>query len=171
MSGGPKRVKTFSICLNCKKQFHPFNNSFSKYCCRKCYLSTLKGKPKSEIGRKNIALGNTTEKAMLGIVAMSKILRDPNNKINIERSKKLREANKNENHPQWKGDNASYTTIHQWLRRHYLKTNICSICNKSKKTDWANVSGNYNREDRNDWIELCRSCHRIHDYNFNIHKK
>lgn len=32
---------------------------------------------------------------------------------------------------------------------------------------WENIT----REERNDWIELCRSCHRIHDHKFNIHKK
>lgn len=165
------RLKKICICETCGNSFNPYSNSPGKYCCHKCYLSTLKGKPKSEIGRKNIAAGNTTQKAMLGTIALLKILKDPTNPINIERKRKLREANKNENHPQWKGDNASYRTIHQWLQRHYIKTGICSICNKSKKTDWANVSGNYNREDRNDWIELCRSCHRIHDNKFNIHKK
>lgn len=165
------RLKKICICKQCGKEFHPFSNSSGYYCSHKCYLSTLKGKPKSETGRKNIAAGNTTKKALLGVMEASKILKDKNNPINIEWRRKLREANRNENHPQWKGNNVSYRTMHQWLQRHYIKTNICSICNKSKKTDWANVSGNYNREDRSDWIELCRSCHRIHDYKFNIHKK
>jgi len=54
---------------------------------------------------------------------------------------------------------------------------IASYVTKEALDRGYNVIGNTEngdyiyKEDRNDWIELYRSCHRIHDYNFNIHKK
>ena len=62
----------------------------------------------------------------------------------------------------WKGDDADYNTIHRWLRKHFPKTGRCEHCGLDKKTDWANRSGDY-RRDRDDYLELCRSCHVKYD--------
>lgn len=56
-----------------------------------------------------------------------------------------------------------YNTIHVYVLRNYKKTGICELCQEKRKTDWSNISGNYNRFDRNDWQELCRSCHMKYD--------
>ena len=64
-----------------------------------------------------------------------------------------------EHAPAWKGDDANYHTIHEWVRRWYPKSGVCEECGETAKTDWANVSGEYRREDRSDWRELCKSCH------------
>lgn len=69
------------------------------------------------------------------------------------------------------GDRATYGAKHLWINKHYIKTGICEDCGgkplpftKNKiGTEWANVSGKYDREDRNDWRELCRSCHKKFD--------
>ena len=72
-------------------------------------------------------------------------------------------------HHLWKGDEAGYVSKHMWMHRHHTKTGTCNHCNKEvgtafpTGTEWANISGKYLR-DRNDFIELCRSCHRIFDY-------
>ena len=34
--------------------------------------------------------------------------------------------------------------------------------------DWANKNGQYIRNDRNEWLALCRSCHQKYDYNNRI---
>lgn len=39
---------------------------------------------------------------------------------------------------------------------------ICENCKQSKKTQWANISGEYKRE-LNDWAELCAACHALID--------
>jgi hypothetical protein len=66
----------------------------------------------------------------------------------------------NEKHPQWKGDNASYTAIHAWVYRHFGKADKCENCtNKDhKRFEWANISGEYKRV-REDWKMLCSKCH------------
>ncbi len=78
-----------------------------------------------------------------------------------------------ERHPYWKGSAASDAAIHFWLKRHLVKSGRCSQCGREPEptsylrdgkrvsrvgTDWANVSGEYQRTS-SDWIELCRSCH------------
>jgi hypothetical protein len=70
---------------------------------------------------------------------------------------------KGENHPNWLGDRASYRNCHAWVRRNYIKTGICEHCLlKKKRTEWANKDHTYHRV-REDWFELCRSCHLKYD--------
>lgn len=66
--------------------------------------------------------------------------------------------NKGERHQHWKGAEASYMAIHNWIRREKPKTGECVLCGKTGKTDWANISGEYLRN-LGDYRELCRSCH------------
>jgi len=64
-----------------------------------------------------------------------------------------------EEHPRWKGLDASYAAIHMWVRRHKQMTGTCTHCEEERRrTEWANVSGEYLR-DLDDYIELCKSCH------------
>lgn len=63
-------------------------------------------------------------------------------------------------HPAWKGHDATYSTIHWWLRR-FKKWGVCWNCGRDDvRTQWANVSGDYRRE-REDYVELCCSCHKL----------
>lgn len=55
-----------------------------------------------------------------------------------------------------------YNTLHQNLLRHRRKSGTCEHCKKTKKTDWADKNGKY-VYDRNEWLELCRSCHVKYD--------
>jgi nitrate reductase cytochrome c-type subunit len=53
--------------------------------------------------------------------------------------------------------------LHNWLRRKKEKTGRCDECGEiSRKTDWANISGEYLR-DLSDYRELCRGCHVAQD--------
>jgi len=56
----------------------------------------------------------------------------------------------------------AYNSIHQWNLRHWEKTGVCENCKKPGKTQWANLSGEYQR-DFSDWAELCSSCHALID--------
>src|SRR6188508_2123787 len=59
---------------------------------------------------------------------------------------------------QWKGDNVSYHSLHDYLRYHMTKPELCQFCNDKPAMDIANISGVYNR-DLNNYRYLCRSCH------------
>ena len=73
--------------------------------------------------------------------------------------------------PLWKGNNASYSSKHKWIQKYWQKTGVCEKCGKSPKpygnrkwgTEWHSLDGEYNREDRKTWLELCKSCHKIFD--------
>ena len=64
-----------------------------------------------------------------------------------------------ENHPNWKGDKASYSAIHHWLKSHLGKPKYCSVdlTHKSTRYVWANISGEYKRE-VSDYRQLCTKC-------------
>ena len=74
-----------------------------------------------------------------------------------------------ETHYNWSA-NPSYQAIHKWLRKNKQRTGICQICGARPiwlmsgriGTEFANISGEY-RRDVDDYIELCRPCHRIYD--------
>lgn len=73
------------------------------------------------------------------------------------------------NHPrgedrtQWKGEAAGYQALHDWVRRQKGKPERCESCGTTEgRLEWANASGQYHR-DLDDWIAMCRTCHRRHD--------
>lgn len=69
-----------------------------------------------------------------------------------------------ENNPNWKGDEAGYFAIHDWVKLRLGKPRLCSECGttEAKKYEWANISGQCKRE-LTDWRRLCVSCHRKWD--------
>jgi len=67
----------------------------------------------------------------------------------------------------WKGDAAGYVAKHLWIIKHYGKANRCEnkACTypyKPKRYEWHNIDKKYSRN-REDYIQLCCSCHkRLH---------
>ena len=71
-------------------------------------------------------------------------------------------------HCRWKGDAASYRSLHRWLNRHYPKTGICERCGMTRYTEYANLKVKWidrkqYRRDRMDYAELCILCHHEQD--------
>lgn len=62
------------------------------------------------------------------------------------------------------GDNPNYFTLHKRIRANRRLTGVCTKCKKICKTEWANISHKY--IDIYDFFELCRSCHREYDKNY-----
>ena len=65
----------------------------------------------------------------------------------------------------WKGDLASYSAKHIWMKINFGKADKCegSYCSGESKTfHWANISGEYKRK-RSDWKMLCVKCHKRFD--------
>ncbi len=85
--------------------------------------------------------------------------------LGIKRSQEFKDnlrdklsGNKNYN---WKGDAVGYPGIHHWIRK-FKKTN-CEYCGSKENLDWANKEHTYKRK-KEDWMCLCRSCHKKYDY-------
>lgn len=62
----------------------------------------------------------------------------------------------------WKGDEAGYRPLHQWVKRHLGKAFWCTWCFSMVNVQWANISQQY-RRNLNDWIQLCGKCHSRYD--------
>ena len=64
----------------------------------------------------------------------------------------------------WKGEKAGYHAVHIWLSKHHNKGDSCEHCKTTtaSRLEWANISGEYKRE-RDDYMVLCPSCHRLYD--------
>lgn len=58
----------------------------------------------------------------------------------------------------WKGDNAKYSTIHDWIRKYKPKPETCERCGQKRHIECANISGLYKR-DINDFVYVCVPCH------------
>jgi hypothetical protein len=68
-------------------------------------------------------------------------------------------------HPKWKGDDVGYGALHGWVKRELGKPCECVYCGeREKQLDWANIDHKYKRK-LEDYISLCRSCHRKYDLN------
>lgn len=74
-----------------------------------------------------------------------------------------------EKSPNWKADGVKYHGIHQWLRVNYGRANWCEsiICNKkSNRHNWCLIRGKKHERKRENYIQLCVSCHRKYDNSF-----
>ena len=74
-----------------------------------------------------------------------------------------------ENNPLWKGGNAQYCTLHDWIRLWRGTPEKCEFCglfgekvNGRWNIHWANKSREYKRY-LEDWLSLCTPCHREYD--------
>jgi len=70
----------------------------------------------------------------------------------------------------WKKDARAEHTGHQRARRIFIFKNICEICKKYKKrTDIHHIDKNSYNNEKNNLIEICRSCHsKLHKRNWQM---
>jgi hypothetical protein len=134
------------VCLDCKT---PIGRRAKR--CRSCYYLWRKGKRFSF--KTEFKKGNTPwhKGKKTGLIP----------KTVFKKGQFVREK-----HPQWKGRDVKYRSLHSWIVSNLGQPETCEFCGKSGLSghhiDWANRSGNYTR-DFNDWLRLCRSCHMKYD--------
>lgn len=56
----------------------------------------------------------------------------------------------------------SLSTIHHYIHRIKPKQSYCIICNQKKRLDLASINHTYTKNPE-DYLWLCRSCHRLFD--------
>lgn len=65
-----------------------------------------------------------------------------------------------------------YIKVHNWLNNEYGKANKCEICKKDKPNyHWALKNGMEYDFNKDNFIQLCVSCHRKYDYNEDVAKR
>lgn len=79
-----------------------------------------------------------------------------------EERQRRREASTGANNPNWKGDQVSYGSLHNYIRYNLPKPPLCQLCAIKPAFDLANISQRYLR-DLTDWEWLCRRCHMKKD--------
>lgn len=77
----------------------------------------------------------------------------------------LRIRPKGRNHPMWKEEGSNYRNSHRWIKNTYGKPAYCEKCKRTdkKRYEWASKDHKYSK-DIKDWMRVCTSCHRKHDY-------
>ncbi len=73
---------------------------------------------------------------------------------------------KGEQTPRWKGSSASKTAKHQWLTKNIGRPTFCcnSECkHKSQLFEWCLKRDKIYSHNPDDYLWLCRSCHRKYD--------
>lgn len=71
----------------------------------------------------------------------------------------------------WKGDRAGRSAMHKWVQLIKGKPNKCESCGatETRRYEWANIDHQYRRV-LEDYIRMCRSCHRTYDIKNNNYK-
>jgi len=82
-----------------------------------------------------------------------------------EAKRKISLANSNERNSAWKGDEAKYNALHEWVRKHKPKPKLCEDCKKVPPLHLSNNDHKYKR-DIDDFEWLCRKCHTKKDMRF-----
>lgn len=145
-----KRVER--VCKTCEKTFEArpsdFNKGSVEYCSREClrpmYAELFRGNKYRE-GKK------PWNKGLVGVATGKKGPRP-----HMRGAKNLN----------WKGANATYSSVHAWVRRYLGRPDTCTHCRTSgldgRKIHWANISQKYYRN-LDDWVRLCAKCHGAYD--------
>lgn len=82
------------------------------------------------------------------------------------------EGLKNEKAPNWRGNKAGIQAIHNWLEVNFGKFKICEGKDCRKKSnvyEWCLKTNYKYKKNKNNFLRLCRSCHRRYD--FTLEKK
>jgi hypothetical protein len=71
---------------------------------------------------------------------------------------------------QWKGESAGYQAVHMWLSRNFGKADHCEHCGLTSEQDprpkrfhWAKIHGLEYAHKRENFFQLCVSCHNHYD--------
>ncbi len=82
--------------------------------------------------------------------------------MQIKFKKQASQFNKGEKNGQWKGQCVGYGALHDYVKHHKPRPDLCGDCREKKKLEIANISQEYKR-DLDDWEWLCRRCHMNKD--------
>ena len=113
-----------------------------------------------EILKKYYATGNTKELAKRLNRTIRAIQHQAKEQLKIDKNI-LGKYNHN-----WKGNKVTLEGLHDYIKYHKPKSELCECCKQRPPRDLANISGKYKR-DTNDYEWLCRRCHMRKDGRIN----
>jgi predicted DNA-binding protein (UPF0251 family) len=150
-------------CKICGVSFSSFNPN-PQFCTKEC-------KAKSQIANidneKAIALyasGLTLDEVAERLGVTEKAITNLMKRAGQPRRKAVVRDRRGDKCYQWKGDKATYKSLHCRLYRNLGTPKKCETCgtdDPNKRYEWANQTGNY--ADMSDYKRMCCSCHRRFD--------
>jgi hypothetical protein len=162
--GKGKRIK--KICQQCGNKFEVdiWRMDFAKYCSHKCYSLSKIGLKKTEETRRRMS---ESKKVITRTESHCKNISDAlkGKKQSEETKIKRKESYSGDKAYNWKGENVSYRTLHNWINSLLGKASKCSICGKEgigRQIHWANIDHRYRRV-KEDYFEACTKCHGEYD--------
>jgi len=129
------------------------------------------GKKMSQESRKRISLGHLGQKAWNRGIPMTE---EKKQALSLARTLKLTGRKYSQEHREKiskalsGGVMIGYVALHEWVTRELGRPTKCTnlFCeDKSKTFEWANKSHTYKKE-LEDWLSLCRKCHRNYDKDY-----
>jgi hypothetical protein len=164
------------LCEICNEPLKNTQQRFCSHTCRNKFFAKeygyKKGHPGVWLGKKmpfteetrqmlgnriKTYIGNETQEQKQSRLSKSKESRDGSREMWVPK------IPRGEKHFNWHGDKTDYHIMHKWINRYWKRIGKCEICGKEAKTQWANKDHTYKRSRREDWQELCVSCHRKWD--------
>ena len=86
--------------------------------------------------------------------------------IHLSPETEFKPGRRDSDHPEWKGEDASYISKHAWVSRWKGKPDTCEMCGMTGLSGvaihWANIDHKYRRV-LDDYIRLCARCHFEYD--------
>lgn len=162
--------KNRKYCKVCNKMIARESTMFCSYFCTGVYKQ---GKP--------LSLAHRTKLSAIKKGIRPKHLHNAEvrRKISISLTGRKLPALENEKHYLWKGEKATYTAFHQWIKRKLGKANKCENVNckyprtnkngkillKPKIFNWALKHGYKHDHNIDAYMQLCCSCHKSYDLN------
>lgn len=151
-------------CVRCGGDFSSYNTN-PKYCSLLCKAESQSHGLDPVIVSKMYWESNMSQNEVaesLGVTQKSvwSCMKRNNIPTRVAAKRDQRGAN---NH-MWRGEKASYKALHLRIGNERGKPSGCEHCGtteEGKSYDWANLSGDY--ANTNDYVRLCRSCHRKMD--------
>lgn len=159
-------------CHWCGKEFWDYPSNHRRFCGRECYV---------QFWRKEVVakVKATKAKARVTITCpeCGKVFADAQSNRRVYCSKACSDKHTlikgvsvaNDRNCNWKGEEASYSAKHLWIKWRYGNPERCEFCGVEGRLSkghwtihWANISGKYLR-DRSDYHGLCRKCHHHFD--------
>ncbi len=77
---------------------------------------------------------------------------------------KIQQSSLGSKNHQWISKNPSYSSVHKWLDKNFIKSKKCDHCYGGKFIEWALKKGRKHTHNRNNYKCLCSSCHKRYDY-------
>lgn len=92
-------------------------------------------------------------------------MREANPELHRQRVSESLRGKLGEDSRRWRGVDASYVAIHMWIKKHWGVPDHCDMCHRpdASRYEWCNKDKKYRRV-REDWFQLCPSCHRLYDF-------